>query len=131
MLTQATNSCIPHALTSHTFSFAWAVDIDHASLLTTPFTMDDILSSFQGAFSVATNPLDPSGPYPRLTQYKFKREGFADQEARRKKALQEQCLKRKNFADLSRRIVEGDLLSDDEMEEGGKILRIRQSHSHY
>ena len=79
------------------------------------------MAGFQGAFSVAVDPYDPSRPHPRFSQYKVKREGYGDQEARRKKALEEQCLRRKDFCDLSRRIVEGDLISDDEMEEGGII----------
>lgn len=84
--------------------------------------MDDLLSSLQSSFTVATNPLDPTGPHPRLSQYKFTRDGYGDQEARRKKALAQQGQRRRDFADYSRRIVEGDLISDDEndMEEGGK-----------
>lgn len=87
--------------------------------------MEELLAGFQGAFSVAVNPYDTSRPHPRLTQYKSKRVGYGDQEARRKKALEEQCLRRKDFCDYSRRIVEGDLISDDEMEEEGT-----QAHTH-
>lgn len=93
-------------------------------LLNEQTIMDDLLAGFQGGLSVSSDPYDPCRPHPRLSQYKLKREGYADQEARRRKALEEQNTRRKDFADYARRIIEGELFSDDEMEEGGVVICI-------
>lgn len=59
------------------------------------------------------------GPLPHRSLYKQRGDGFGSQEARRKKLLEEQKVRRRNYADYARRVVEGDLLEeDDEMEEG-------------
>ena len=84
--------------------------------------MDQLLAEFQGSFSVAVDPNDPTKPHPRFSQYKFKREGYADQETRRKRMLDEQRTRRRDFSDYARKIIEGET-SDDEMEEGGIIIK--------
>lgn len=89
--------------------------------------MEDLLAGITDGLSVSSDPYDPSRPHPRLSQYKLKREGYADQEARRRKALEEQNTRRKDFADYARRIIEGELFSDDEMEEGGVVICIHTS----
>jgi snurportin-1 len=81
--------------------------------------MEDLLAGFEGTLSVATDVYDVSRPHPRFSQYKIKREGYGDQEARRMKALEDQGKRRKDFFDHSRRIVEGHPVSEDEMDEGG------------
>ena len=60
------------------------------------------------------------GPLPHRSLYKQRGDGFGSQEARRKKFLEEQKVRRRNYADYARRVVEGDLSAeeDDEMEEG-------------
>jgi len=54
-------------------------------------------------------------PHPHYTLYKQKREGYGDQEARRKKLLRQQKSRRKDFTDYVRRIVDGE--GWEEMEE--------------
>lgn len=84
--------------------------------------MDDLLDVFQETFTVASDPLDSSRFIPTHSAlYKVKRDGYGDQEARRRKALLEQAQRRKDFVDHSRRIAEGQPVEEDEdeMEEGG------------
>ena len=83
--------------------------------------MDDkLLAEFQSTFLIGGDVMIAHGPLPHHTLYKQKRDGFGNQEVRRKKFLEEQKAKRRDYADYVRRVVEGDLseVDDDEMEEG-------------
>ncbi len=82
---------------------------------------DSLLANFQSAFTVGGEVLDTWAPHPHYSLYKQKREGYGNQEARRMKLLEEQRSRRKNYADLARRVVEGDGWKEEEdgMEEGG------------
>lgn len=83
--------------------------------------MDDgLLAEFQSTFLIGGDVLAAHGPLPHHSLYKQKGDGFGSQEARRKKFLEEQKIRRRNYADYARRVVEGDLSEeeDDEMEEG-------------
>ena len=79
---------------------------------------DSLLAEFQAAFSVSGEVNDIRAPHPHYTLYKQKRDGFGDQEVRRKKLLEGQKARRRDCADYARRIAVGELLDDDEMEEG-------------
>ena len=83
--------------------------------------MDDaILAQFQSTFLLSGEVHDPSTPHPHYSLYKQKRDGYASQEARRKKFLEEQQSKRRDFTDHARKIAVGEIEedSDGEMEEG-------------
>ena len=82
--------------------------------------MDDaLLAEFQSTFLIGGDVVTAHGPIPHRSLYKQRGDGFGSQEARRKKFLEEQKVRRRNYADYARRVVEGDLLEeDDEMEEG-------------
>lgn len=85
--------------------------------------MDDLLKGFQSSFSVTLDVNDTSKPHPRFSEFKFKRDGYGDQEFRRRKVMDEQKSRRRDYADYARRVVEGELFSDEEtMEEGGVLL---------
>ena len=92
------------------------------------YKMDQLLQSFQGTFTVSLDQNDPNRPHPRLCEFKFKREGYGDQETRRQRLLKEQKSRRQDYADYARRIVEGEIYSDDDMEEGGMYCVVRPSH---
>ena len=84
---------------------------------------DSLLAEFQSTFMIGGDVLtNTHGPHPHYTLYKQRGAdgGFGSQEQRRKKSLEEQKARRRNYADYARRIVEGDLsvVEDDEMEEG-------------
>ena len=87
-------------------------------------TMDDsLLAEFQSTFMIGGDVVtNTHGPHPHYTLYKQRGAGgtFGNQEERRKKFLEEQKARRKNYADYARRVVEGNLSDeeDDEMEEG-------------
>lgn len=85
--------------------------------------MDDtVLAQFQSTFLLGGEVNDPHTAHPHYSLYKAKKEGYGSQEARRKRFLEEQKTRRRNFADHARKIAEGDELSDDsdgEMDEDG------------
>ena len=80
--------------------------------------MDD---SLLVSFSVGTVINDTKAPHPHYVLYKQKREGYGDQETRRKKLLREQKLRREDYADYVRRIVNKEAW--EEMEEEGEEER--------
>lgn len=87
--------------------------------------MEDLLRGFQGTFSVTLDINDTSKPHPRFSDFKFKREGYGDQEFRRQKVMEDQKSRRRDYLDYARRVVEGEVFSDEEdnnMEEGGVLL---------
>lgn len=84
---------------------------------------DSLLAEFQSTFLIGGDVVSNThGPHPHYTLYKQRGVGgaFGSQEERRKKFLEEQKDRRRNYADYARRVVEGDLSGeeDDEMEEG-------------
>lgn len=84
---------------------------------------DSLLAEFQSTFLIGGDVVtNTHGPHPHYTLYKQRGAGgaFGSQEERRKKFLEEQKARRRNYADYARRVVEGDLSGeeDDEMEEG-------------
>ena len=84
--------------------------------------MDDSLLAELQSFSVGTVINDTKAPHPHYALYKQKREGYGDQEARRKKLLREQKLRREDYADYVRRIVNKEAweeMEEEEEEEGG------------
>lgn len=83
-------------------------------------TMDELSKQFYGSFAVAEDPNDPARPHPRFSQYKLKQEGYGDQDARRKRMLEEQKDRRRDAIDFIRKIAEDQLREDDEMEEEGR-----------
>ena len=84
---------------------------------------DSLLAVFQGAFSVSGEINDTYAPHPHYNLYKQKREGYGDQESRRRTILEEQKARRRDFSDYVRKVVDGEMLDEDEdeMEEGGGI----------
>lgn len=92
----------------------------HRPFLIHTTQMDDtLLAEFQSTFLIGGEVLTTHGPHPHYTLYKQRGNGFGSQELRRKKFLEEQKTRRRNYADYARRVVEGDLLEeDDNMEEG-------------
>ena len=86
--------------------------------------MDDtLLAEFQSTFMIGGDVVtNTHGPHPHYMLYKQRGAGgaFGNQEERRKKFLEEQKARRRNYADYARQVVEGDLSSEeeDEMEEG-------------
>lgn len=83
--------------------------------------MDQLLQDFQSSVSVTFEVNDPNRPHPRLSDFKFKREGYGDQESRRRKLIEEQKTRRRDFVDYARMVVEGEVYSDeDDMEEEGR-----------
>lgn len=88
--------------------------------------MDDaILAQFQSSFLVEKGEVnDTRAPHPHYSHhslYKSKGDGYASQEGRRRKFLEDQQKRRRNFADLARKIADGSELSDEsdgEMDEG-------------
>ena len=82
--------------------------------------MDDSLLAELQSFSVGTVINDTKAPHPHYALYKQKREGYGDQEARRKKLLRQQKLRREDYADYVRRIVNREAWEEmEEEEEGG------------
>ena len=83
---------------------------------------DSLLAQFQSSFLAEKGEVnDTRAPHPHYALYKSKGEGYASQEARRKKFLAEQQKRRRDFADLARRIADGSEISDEsdgEMDEG-------------
>ena len=59
-------------------------------------------------------------PHPHYTLYKQHKDGYTNQEVRRKKILENQKARRRDMMDYARRIVEGEEGPDEEdlMEEG-------------
>ena len=79
--------------------------------------MDDLVLQLAGNFHCATSPFSTSAPHPRLESYKQKGEGFGDQDKRRKKAIELQKKRRRDYIDLARRIADGEDVSESEDEE--------------
>ena len=78
---------------------------------------DQLLAEFHSIFTVGGDVNDPRRPHPNYSSlYKQKRNGYGDQEARRRRLLEEQKTRRKKNADYARRIVEGEEW-EEEMEE--------------
>ena len=81
---------------------------------------DSLLADFQSAFTVSGEVNDTRAPHPHYTLYKQRRDGYGDQEARRRKLLAEQRSRRRDYADYARKIVEGVPLEEEmEEDEGG------------
>ena len=80
--------------------------------------MDDaLLAEFHSVFSVSGDVNAPHRPHPNFSSlYKQKRAGFGDQEARRRRQLDQQKSRRKDYADYVRRIVDGEEW-EEEMDE--------------
>lgn len=83
--------------------------------------MDDLVQQLAGSFHCAASPLSTSAPHPRLESYKQKGEGFGDQDGRRRKAIELQKKRRRDYVDLARRIAEGEEVSESEGEEGDSM----------
>lgn len=84
---------------------------------------DSVLAQFQSTFLVSGEVNDPHKAHPHHSLYKFKKEGYGSQEARRHQFMSAQQSRRRDFADLARRIADGGEVSgesDGEMEEGGE-----------
>ena len=84
--------------------------------------MDDLVQQLAGSFHCASSPLSTCAPHPRLESYKQKGEGFGDQDRRRRKAIELQKKRRRDYIDLARRIAEGEEVSESEDEEGGDSM---------
>ena len=81
--------------------------------------MDDtILAEFQSTFLISGEVHDTHVQHPHYTLYKQKRDGFADQAARRRKMLEDQKSRRKDYANYVRKIIDGDELEEFEMDKG-------------
>ena len=82
---------------------------------------DSILAQFQSTFLVSGLVNDAhKAPHPHYALYKSKKD-YGSQEVRRERFLEEQRSRRRDFADLARKIAEGGEITDDsdgEMEEG-------------
>ena len=78
---------------------------------------DSLLADFHAVFSVSGEANDPHAPHPHYTLYKRRKEGYGDQEDRRRKLLEKQRSRRKDFADYARKIARGETW-EEEMEEG-------------
>ena len=81
--------------------------------------MDDFLLAELQTFSVGGDINDTKAPHPHYALYKQKREGYGDQEARRKKLLRQQKTRREDFTDYVRRIVDGEGWEEMEEEDVG------------
>ena len=85
---------------------------------------DSVLQQFQSTFLLSGEIHDTKTPHPHYSLYKPKREGYGSQEARRKTFLEKQKSRRRDFADMARKIADGCEVSgeesEDEMEEGCK-----------
>lgn len=80
---------------------------------------DSLLAEFQSTFMIGGDVLTVQGPVPHYTLYKQKGGVFGNQELRRKRLLEEQKTRRRNYADYARKVVEGELSEEEEeMEEG-------------
>lgn len=93
--------------------------------------MDDSLLAELQSFSVGTVINDTKAPHPHYALYKQKREGYGDQEARRKKLLRQQKQRREDYADYVRRIVNREAYEEmeEEEEEGGGFDEIDKGGS--
>ena len=81
---------------------------------------DSLLAEFHAVFSVSGDVNSPSRPHPNYSSlYKYKREGFGGQEARRRRLLEQQRSRRRNYVDYVRKIAEGETW-EEEMEEEGE-----------
>lgn len=83
---------------------------------------DSLLAEFQSAFSVSCEVNDTHAPHPHYALYKQKREGYGDQESRRKRLLADQRSRRNDLADYARRFAEGELWEEemDDKDEGSE-----------
>lgn len=77
---------------------------------------DSVLEQFQSTFLVSGDVHDTCKPHPHYTLYKAKREGYGSQEARRKAFMEEQKSRRRDFADMARKIADGCEVSGEESE---------------
>lgn len=87
---------------------------------------DSILAQFQSTFLIGGKVTDPHTHHPHYSLYKSKKEGYGSQETRRKKFLDDQRSRRRDFADHARKLAEGEEVdvsddSDAEMEEGDGV----------
>ena len=83
---------------------------------------DSLLAQFQSSLGEIHDSFRPL--HPHYTLYKAKGEGYGNQEARRRRFLEEQQNRRRDYADHARQIAEGgDIMEEDSddgaMEEGG------------
>ena len=80
--------------------------------------MDDaLLAEFHTVFSVTGDVNAPTRPHPTFSSlYKQKRAGFGEQEARRRRTLEEQRARRRDYADYVRKIADGEEW-EEEMED--------------
>ncbi len=89
--------------------------------------MDDALLAELQTASISGDVHSAYSPHPHYSQYKQHKDGYTNQEVRRRKILQSQKSRRRDFMDYSRLIVEGveceipegDDVMDDVMEGGG------------
>ncbi len=86
---------------------------------------DSVLEQFQSTFLVSGDVHDTAKAHPHYGLYKAKREGYGSQDARRRKFMEEQKSRRRNFADMARKIADGSDMSEEdneeEMEDGGEM----------
>ena len=80
--------------------------------------MDDtLLAEFHNVFSVSGDVNAPTRPHPHYSSlYKHKRAGFGEQEARRRRLLEQQRSRRRDYVDYVRKIAAGETW-EEEMEE--------------
>ena len=76
--------------------------------------MESVLELFQSKVLVSGEALDTSSTHPRYTLYKAKKEGYGSQEARRRAFIEEQKSRKKNFADLARKLADGSEMSEED-----------------
>lgn len=83
---------------------------------------DSVLEQFQSTFLLSGEVHDTFTPHPHYTLYKAKKEGYGSQETRRRAFMDEQKSRRRDFADMARKIADGCEVSgeenEEEMEEG-------------
>lgn len=78
---------------------------------------DSLLAEFHAVFSITGDVNAPNRPHPNYCSlYKQKRAGFGEQEARRRRMLEQQRTRRKDYIDYVRKIANGEEW-EEEMDE--------------
>ncbi len=109
------------------------LEIEGVWLFAARSMMDDsVLAQFQSTFFLGGEVAESRGPHPHYSLYKQKKDSeFTNQEKRRRKFLEEQVTKRRDCADLARKIAEGgdtwednDAMEEEDLNEvdGGEVV---------
>ena len=83
--------------------------------------MDDALIAGLQTATISTDVHSTYTPHPHYSQYKQHKDGYTNQEVRRRKILESQKSRRRDFMDYSRLIVEGvecEMPEDNDGEDG-------------